>query len=499
MISLGFMQINISAALLILVVLLFRTFTVNRLPKFINLVLWSVVLLRLWFPFFIPMPVGSSVKVGLAQTAQTLQGIIQASIPVIRITRASRGLPFVIIILWLTGAATFLLLFFLLFLYHLMRLADAIPVQENEFLNGWLVKQHLHRKIKILHSDRIQTPITYGIFRPRILLPARMDLSDTETLLFVLQHELFHIKRMDILWKILVDCTVCLYWFNPAVWVYMCCVNRDLEISCDEHVLKKEGFQARERYASALVRMAEADAKMEPVSQGFSHNALEERVVAVMYYKKTSVWAVVLGFVLTAASISVFAAAPKVMDFPISYIPQFCNSGAILTVGNDGKLIVENPGLTSNRNAISSSQTSSADTLMPAGNSSTSSTSSIVQPSGKPDTGTHMPNRKPGMRFVYDGGKNLIKITNADSSLYYFPGDVDTPEEYQGNTWFLIDPAVNPSQSGVAFNIDSADGMQNAKAWIAKHISKDKQNEIINSLKAQEGTKCTIYYEWLTA
>jgi hypothetical protein len=162
-----------------------------------------------------------------------------------------------------------------------------------------------------------------------------------------------------------------------------------------------------------------------------------------------------------------------------------------LSVGANRKLYVENSGLTSSQNTLSSSGTSSASTQKPA------DFSSGVQPSGKPDAGTHMPNLEPGMRLVYDGGKNLIKVTNADSSLYYFPGDTYTPAEYQGSTWFIIDPAVNPSQNGVAFNIDSADGMQSAQTWIAKHVSAGKQEEIVNSLRAQQGTKCTIYYEWL--
>lgn len=423
-----------------------------------------------------------------------MQGIVQASVPVMREAHGSRSILSVAVMLWIVGAAICLFVCLLLFLYHIFHLADAIPIQENPFLNEWIVKQHLHRKIRIYHSDRIQDPITYGILKPRILLPSKMDFSDSETLMFVLQHELVHIKRMDTVWKIILCCTVSVYWFNPAVWVFIFCVNRDLEISCDEHVLKKAGFSARQRYARALVRMAETGSNLNPGASGFSHNALEERVVAVMYSKRTSAWAVALGFVLTVASISVFAAAPKALDFPVSFIPLFYNPGSILSAGRDGNLYVENPGLAPSGNTISSFPEDSSSNMAI---SEDSAAISAVQPSGKPDAGTHMPNREPGMRFVYDGGRNLIKITNADSSLYYFPGDSDTPTAYQGSTWFVIDPAVNPSQKGVAFNIDTIDGMQNAQSWIKKHINTEKQHKIANSLQAQRGTKCTIYYEWL--
>lgn len=123
-----------------------------------------------------------------------------------------------------------------------------------------------------------------------------------------------------------------------------------------------------------------------------------------------------------------------------------------------------------------------------AGNSSS-------KPENKPNAATHMPNQESGMRYIYDGAKNLIKITNADSSLYYFPGDTTTPTEYQGGTWFVIDPAVNSTQKKVSFNIDTKNGMKNAEIWINKYVSTKNQQNIIKSLYNQKGTKCTIYYE----
>lgn len=479
------MQINIIAALLILVVLIFRTVTMNRVPKSVILVLWAVVLIRLWFPVMITLPENVPAETGFLNIAQMVQRVVQTSAPIMNITREHLWLPTLLTTIWIFGAILLLCGFLTLYIFHLVYLRDAIPLKDNGQIDGFLRNQKLHRKIKVFKSDKIKSPLSYGLIRPRILLPSNMDLSDQETLQFVLQHEIFHIKSIDVLWKAIVNFTACVYWFNPTIWVYLFCVNRDFEISCDEHVLHNNGVHSRAQYANTLVKMAQFQSGVDPGFQGFSINALSERVVAVMYFKKTSVWAIILCIFITLASTTVFAFTPNSIDIPVSAIPQYCNPGAILLIGADNKTYVENPGM-------GASKVSGPTVSQNAVESTSSDTKSEVVTNRR----SYMPNREPGMRYVYDGGKTLIKITNEDSSLYYFPGDSDTPTEYKGSTWFVIDPAVNPSQKGVAFNIDTSAGMENALSWVTKYVRSNKRKGIASSLKAQQGSKCTIYYEW---
>lgn len=98
-----------------------------------------------------------------------------------------------------------------------------------------------------------------------------------------------HIKRFDAMWKIVLSFTQCIYWFNPAIWVFTYFSSRDLQISCDEHVLHQIGHDARAPYAMALIAMAKTIESITPAEQGFSRTALEERVTAIMHFKKTSI------------------------------------------------------------------------------------------------------------------------------------------------------------------------------------------------------------------
>lgn len=459
--------------------------TINRIPKSVFLLLWSIIFVRLWFPIIVTLPPGTSAEIGLANLAQSIQKSVQIAKPVVDITRENVWLPTLFTTIWIVVVILLLLAFFALYIFHVLYFNDAIPFKDNTQISEFIQKQKMHRNVIVFHSDKVDSPISYGVFKPRILLPSSIDLSDTETLQFILLHEIFHIKRFDVIWKAAINCTACIYWFNPAIWVYLFCVNRDLETSCDEYVLYRSGIQSRAQYANALVKMSQSKTNLKSGFSGFSINSLSERIVAVMHFKKTSIWAVAMCLAVTLISITAFANAPHMMDFPVSSISQYCSPGSILIVGADKNLYMENSGIPGN---VSSDTTNYQETNVSSSpaNARTDATDSV----------THMPNRESGMRYIYDGGKALIKITNQDNSLYYFPADKDTPAEYKGGTWFVIDPAVNPSQKGVAFNIDTSEGMYQASSWVTRYVQPNKQKGIITSLKAQQGSKCMIYYEW---
>jgi hypothetical protein len=149
------------------------------------------------------------------------------------------------------------------------------------------------------------------IVHPRIILPKAMDLSDPQTVGYVLTHEYFHIRRFDMLWKLLMLCAVCIHWFNPLAWVMLALLNRDLEITCDELVLQHFGGNADEKkaYAYSLIEMAETRGRFSPINSYFSRNSAEERIISIMKYKKSSVWAVIVAVIMVICLTTAFAAS----------------------------------------------------------------------------------------------------------------------------------------------------------------------------------------------
>ena len=133
----------------------------------------------------------------------------------------------------------------------------SFPV-ESEVTRRWLQSHPLRRTIAIRQSGRISSPLTFGVLRPVILVPKKTDWTDETALRYVLEHEFVHIQRFDVLSKLLLIAAVCVHWFNPLVWVMYVLANRDLELSCDETVLRRFGGDIRAAYARVLIRMEAA-------------------------------------------------------------------------------------------------------------------------------------------------------------------------------------------------------------------------------------------------
>lgn len=205
-----------------------------------------------------------------------------------------------------------LLLAFALWIFRSYReLRFAIPIKSDAFVDEWVSEYKLRRHLKILYSDRINTPLSVGIVRPRIILPKTMDINDKRLIKYVLTHECYHIRRFDMLWKLLALCAVCVHWFNPLAWVMLLLFNRDLEITCDEMVLRHFGGDrdGKQSYAYSLIGMAETRGRFSPINSYFSKNAAEERVVSIMKYKKSSVLAILIAVIIVMGLTTAFAAS----------------------------------------------------------------------------------------------------------------------------------------------------------------------------------------------
>lgn len=157
--------------------------------------------------------------------------------------------------------------------------------------------------MKFYESDRIYSPMLYGILEPRILLPKNFDIEDREVCEYILLHEIFHIKSKDLIKKEVALIVLLVHFFNPFVWLMYILFNRDIESSCDERVINYLGLNRKKDYALCLVSYVERNGYDFVFSQHFAKNALEERVASIMkapekYRKTFALLFVVLGCIM---------------------------------------------------------------------------------------------------------------------------------------------------------------------------------------------------------
>lgn len=317
------LQMSGTGAVLILVILLLRRLAMNRVPKRTFLLLWELALARLLIPFSIPSgwsiyslaarlkssPQISAATVWAQAPAWTPQGNIVEPAPV-----SGAGLSGWTLV-WAVGGLLCAVSFTVTYRNCYREFQMSFPV-ENDFARRWLQEYPLKRKISIRQSDRIASPLTFGVLHPVILMPKRTDWQDEDALQYILEHEFVHIRRFDAVTKLLLAAAVCVHWFNPLVWAMQILANRDLELSCDEAVLRRFGRTARTAYATVLIEMAERRSRPAPFCSNFSKTAIEERITAIMKTRKTTILSLALAAVLVTGTATAFAtsAQPETAD-----------------------------------------------------------------------------------------------------------------------------------------------------------------------------------------
>lgn len=299
---------SFSAAILIAAIIIIRAIVLHRLPKITFLVLWGIVLLRLLLPFNIPsqFSIHTGVEYAMKQMPQntpffTEQGrtsdMLDISVDSPIGVEDAGTLHDPLFVIWLVGIFVCAVFFTVGYFRCWREFRTALPV-ENGFANRWRNAHPLKRFVQIRQSDRIKTPLTYGIFHPVLLLPKVTDWDDEVKLKYILVHEYIHIKRFDVLTKILLVTAVCVHWFNPLAWVMYVFANRDIELACDEAVVKEFGEPTKSAYAMALISLEERKSLLTPLCNNFSKNAIEERINAIMKIKKFSMPIIVVAMLL---------------------------------------------------------------------------------------------------------------------------------------------------------------------------------------------------------
>ncbi|MBM6663508.1 M56 family metallopeptidase [Flavonifractor plautii] len=307
------LNMSITASNAILVILLARIM-LKRAPKIFSYALWAVVLFRLLCPVSLPSQFS---LMGLFPTPTTEAGRIEyvslnklnTERPAITIDApaselnqttdnraeviASGSMDFlvsIVSIVWICGVVA-MLLFHLLQLIQLRRkLTGAIPLKDNIYL-----------------ADYIPTPFVMGLIHPKIYLPSAMFEAEQS---YIIQHEKHHIRRCDHIIKLLAFMAMCIHWFNPLVWLAFALSSRDMEMSCDEAVMKQMGRDVRADYSSSLLQFSTGKRVLIGTPLAFGEGDTKERIENIMKYKKPTIMIVVLAVIICVSLTACLSSNP---------------------------------------------------------------------------------------------------------------------------------------------------------------------------------------------
>lgn len=302
------LNMGITAGYCVLVILLLRLF-LKRLPKIYSYVLWSVVYFRLVCPVSVksvfsllkvnPQTIPSDITTridpritsGVPQVDHAVNtGLAQAAPAVEASANPMQIAVYMASVVWGIGV----LVLFGYSVWSVLRLRrrlwDARLVEENVF-----------------EADNLHTPFVFGFFAPRIYLPSELGERERG---YVLAHEKTHIRRKDYLIKYAAFLITCVYWFHPLIWLAFYLMCRDMEMSCDESVIRTMGG-SRKEYSAALLSLASGRQILNGSPLAFGEGGIKGRIMNIFRYKRPAFWAGVVLAVALAAVLLGLAVNPK--------------------------------------------------------------------------------------------------------------------------------------------------------------------------------------------
>ena len=300
------LNMSITACYVILAVIVVRLL-LKRAPKSISCALWAVVLFRLLCPFSISsvlslVPVRTQaipsnitsmtkpqVNSGIAAIDRVVNDVLPQGTPDVSIN-PMQVVTAAVAFIWVLGAAAFLTYALVTWVRLRSQLSKAINVEGNVF-----------------KAPNLATPFVFGIFRTRIYLPD--GLTERETA-YILSHERMHIKRCDPLVKSIAFLALCIHWFNPLVWVAFALLAKDMEMACDEAVLREMGPGIKKEYSSSLLSLASRHLIFNGTPLAFGEGEVKGRVKNILNYKKPAFWAVTAAVAVAIAAIAGLALNP---------------------------------------------------------------------------------------------------------------------------------------------------------------------------------------------
>ncbi len=306
------LDMSLTASIVIVAVAAVR-YCLRKSPKVISYALWSVVLFRLLCPVSLMAPVSVLEAARPTVTVHTqgtssisyfpeenrtfaapeapLPQAVPEKAPVSQSRPEDRMDPGTWLAwIWAAGAGVMVLNCLISCLRLYRRLVGAIRYQGRVYL-----------------ADHIPTPFVLGIFRPRIYLPSNTPMAERP---YILAHEAHHIRRLDHIVKLLAYGALCLHWFNPLVWTAFFLAGKDMEMSCDEAVIRQFGPEIRADYAQSLLRLATNRPIIAGLPLAFGEGDTKGRVKNMVTWKKPKAWVVLVSVLLCAAVLAACALNP---------------------------------------------------------------------------------------------------------------------------------------------------------------------------------------------
>ena len=283
-IFLSVLNMSLTASFVIAAIMSARLL-LKKAPKIISYTLWAVAGFRLVCPFSLesmfsllpfkaaPLPPDITMQdapridSGIAVIDNAISAVLPAAAPTASVNPLQIWLA-VGSFIWILGIAVMLIYSFVSIIILKHRLCWAEHVEDN-----------------LYEADNLKTPFVIGLFRPKIYIPA--GLSDEERCYIVL-HEQTHIRRFDHIVKIFAYLVLCLHWFNPLVWAAFILMGADMEMSCDERVMKELGSDIKNAYSLSLVRVAAGHKILNGSPLAFGEGSMKERIKNVLKFKKPS-------------------------------------------------------------------------------------------------------------------------------------------------------------------------------------------------------------------
>lgn len=255
------LSMSVDSAWLIIAVIIVRAI-LKKSPMYFRKILWGLVGLRLLIPFSFE----SAFSLVPQQTQQTADRVVTQVVDM----PVEDGISFSEIapLLWIAVGASLLVYGIVSYIKLKLKISDSVLVNDN-----------------IYHSDRIDSPFVCGFVRPKIYLPYGLDDTTQDC---VLQHEKTHIKYADHILKAVSFLVLCVHWFNPLVWVAYFLLCKDIELSCDESVIKKYNDNQCKQYAKALLELGVHSVRFSACPVAFGEVSIKARIKGVIGYKKAS-------------------------------------------------------------------------------------------------------------------------------------------------------------------------------------------------------------------
>ena len=309
----GLINMSITATFVALAVIVLR-FSLKKFPKWISYVLWSVVLFRLICPFsftsafsalgrvgapvtennvvsYIPTDTATTQEDFIINPSETSAGILLENSEADTVSAVSKDTYiFIGTAVWLAGITGIFLYSAFSYVRLKRRVADAIRIEGN-----------------IYETDAINAPFVCGILTPSIYLP--VGLSEDERR-YVLLHEKTHIRRRDYLIKPFAFLALTFHWFNPVIWLCFRLMRQDMEMSCDERVIRELGRDETADYGTALLQLRVKRPRLLGSPLAFGEDSTKGRIKNVLNYKKPAFWIIAIAVIVLAAAAVFLLANP---------------------------------------------------------------------------------------------------------------------------------------------------------------------------------------------